>query len=161
MWFKKKNDKKKNIKVENVVYIIGASILGFMLFKLIKPKFIMQPPRPVSEGWTEFDIDELSHANVEPLLDPLSNKGEEMLTKVRGEAATLIKEAETYRERVVNMAKGDAARFNSIYEEYKKSPEITKKRMLIDKWDGKFPEYCDGSGGSGVVPYLPLPEVKK
>jgi modulator of FtsH protease HflK len=84
-----------------------------------------------------------------------------IIPEARGEAATLINEAEAYKQKVVNMAEGDVVRFNYIYEVYENAKDITKKRMLLDKWDGKFPEYCDGGGGSAAIPYLPLPELKK
>jgi len=52
--------------------------------------------------------------------------------EARGSADQLLSEAEAYSINVVNRAKGDAARFRSISDEYQKSPEITRSRVYIE-----------------------------
>jgi membrane protease subunit HflK len=50
----------------------------------------------------------------------------------QGKAEQMIKTAEAYKVDVVNRAKGDAARFTSLYEEFKKAPDITRKRLYFE-----------------------------
>lgn len=50
----------------------------------------------------------------------------------QGKAEQTVKMAEAYAVDVVNRAKGDAARFTSLYEEYRKAPDITKKRLYFE-----------------------------
>ena len=64
-------------------------------------------------------------------------------------------------------AKGEAARFVSVYDEYRKAPEVTRKRLFLETMEEVLGssekviiEQGQG-GGSGVVPYLPLPEIQK
>ena len=66
----------------------------------------------------------------------LINEGKEAynreIPKARGEADKIIQEAYGYQAERVNQAKGDVARFNAVYEEYRKSKDITKSRLYIE-----------------------------
>ena len=61
------------------------------------------------------------------------------------------------------------ARFNSIYEEYAKAKDVTRKRLFLEMMENVMANSnkvivegnTGGAGGGGVVPYLPLPEVQK
>lgn len=55
-----------------------------------------------------------------------------VLPQARGTASRLTEEAAAYKARVVETARGDAARFKSVYDEYKKAPEVTRDRLYID-----------------------------
>ena len=46
--------------------------------------------------------------------------------------------AEGYAAERVNMAKGDVARFNAVYDEYKRSPKVTKERIYLETMDEIF-----------------------
>lgn len=56
----------------------------------------------------------------------------EVLPKAGGQAARVMSEAEAYRQRVIAQAEGDASRFEKIVSEYRKAPEVTRKRMYIE-----------------------------
>ena len=64
------------------------------------------------------------------------NEGKEAYNKeiplVQGLAEQQIQIAEGYAIERVNKAKGDVARFMSVYEEYKKNPTITKQRLYLE-----------------------------
>ena len=66
----------------------------------------------------------------------LINEGKEEYNKeiprAQGEADRQIQVAEGYASERVNMAKGDVARFNAVYEEYKRSPKATKERIYLE-----------------------------
>jgi membrane protease subunit HflK len=77
----------------------------------------------------------------------------------------LTEEAEGYRARVVNDAQGEASRFLSVYAEYIKAPDVTRRRMYLETMEGVLGGMNkvildgvsgDAAGGQGVVPYLPL-----
>ncbi len=67
------------------------------------------------------------------------NEGKESynseIPKAQGEADRQIQIAEGYARERVNMAKGDIARFNSVYEEYKRSPKVTRERIYRETMD--------------------------
>ena len=61
-----------------------------------------------------------------------------MIPEAKGNADKLISEAEGYADAIVNKAKGDAARFTSVYLEYKRAPSITRKRLYIEAMEEIF-----------------------
>ena len=93
----------------------------------------------------------------------------DIVPRARGESQQLLQGAEAYRQEVVNRAQGDANRFNAVYDSYQVSKEVTTKRIYLETLEqilGNVNKVIidgdvSGSGGPGVVPYLPLPEVQK
>ena len=83
------------------------------------------------------------------------------------QGARLTEEAEAYRADAVNSAEGEAARFLSVYAEYVKAPEITRRRLYLETMErvygGMNKVILDGVGGGangqGVLPFLPLNEL--
>lgn len=88
-----------------------------------------------------------------------------LLGSARGQAAAIREDAAAYRDRVINEAEGQAARFVSVYNEYRNAPEVTRQRIFIEMMEdvlgGTEKVLLEGgAGGSGVIPYLPLPELR-
>jgi membrane protease subunit HflK len=50
----------------------------------------------------------------------------------RAQAATVLMEAESYKAKVMADAEGEASRFEQIYESYRKTPDITRRRMYLE-----------------------------
>ena len=87
----------------------------------------------------------------------------------RGAAAEMLEQAEGYRARVVAEASGQAARFESIYEQYDASDEaraIIRKRLYLETMERVFGGMNkiildqNEAGSGGVVPYLPLNQLQ-
>jgi membrane protease subunit HflK len=55
-----------------------------------------------------------------------------LLPQARGEAARIVQDAEGYRQQAVVIATGDAQRFNTVYQEYRKAPEVTRRRLYLE-----------------------------
>ena len=92
----------------------------------------------------------------------------QVLAEARGKAAQLVEEAEGYRAQVVNEAEGQASRFSAVLEEYQKAPEVTRKRLYLETLeqvlgdiDKIIVDDSVGGGGQGIVPYLPLNELRR
>ncbi len=89
-----------------------------------------------------------------------------LIPRAKGEADRILAAAQGYRDQTVAEATGQAARFIKIYDEYKKAPDITRQRMFIEMQErvlsGADKIILDNkSGGSGVVPFLPLDQLKR
>jgi len=88
-----------------------------------------------------------------------------IVPRAKGEAARMVQEALAYKEKVTKEAEGEAERFLSVYEAYKTGKEVTIERLYIERMQGVLQNsekvIIDNKGGSGVVPYLPLPELNK
>ena len=103
--------------------------------------------------------------------DRLRNEAEayanSIVPQARGQAERVLREAEAYKERLVEEAKGEAQRFVSVYETYAAAPEVTRRRMYLEAIGevyGKANKIIvdpaiSGTGGQGIVPYLPLNEL--
>jgi membrane protease subunit HflK len=75
-------------------------------------------------------------------MNRLINEGQqaynEEIPRTGGEADRLIRIAEGYAAERVNRARGDVARFNSVYNEYRRSPEVTRQRLYYEMIEEVF-----------------------
>lgn len=122
------------------------------------------PPREVIDSFREVQAAQQERDRLEKEADAYANR---VTAAARGESARLTEEAEGYRARVVNDAEGEASRFLSVYAEYVKAPEVTRRRMYLETMEdvlgGMNKVILDGvsgeGAGQGVVPYLPLNQL--
>lgn len=89
----------------------------------------------------------------------------DIVPKARGEAIQIIQQAEGYKESQVAKAKGDADRFTSIYSAYLGGPEVTRTRLYLETMEDVLKNaqkiiIDENASGSGVVPFMPLNELK-
>lgn len=75
-------------------------------------------------------------------MNRLINEGKEAynaeIPKVKGQADQLLEIAQGYATERVNIARGDVARFNAVLDEYRKAPEITRKRLYYEMMEAIF-----------------------
>ena len=125
------------------------------------------PPSEVIAAFREVQEAEQQRERLQSEADAYANR---VLAGARGEAAQLLEEAEGYRARVVNEAEGEASRFSAVLQEYAQAPEVTRKRLYLETMEQVLGDVdkiiVDGGvtggagGGQGVVPYLPLNELR-
>nr|WP_243846275.1 FtsH protease activity modulator HflK [Rhizomicrobium palustre] len=85
-----------------------------------------------------------------------------VIPEAKGAAAHIIQEAEGYKAQVVALATGEAQRFNAVYQEYKKAPEVTRRRIYIETMSqvmGSMNKVIVDDAAKGVMPYLQLPPM--
>jgi membrane protease subunit HflK len=123
------------------------------------------PPNEVINSFREVQAAEQKRDRLEREADAYSNR---VLAGARGEAAQTLEEAEGYRAQVVNEAEGEASRFSAVLAEYQKAPEVTRKRLYLETMEAVLGnvdkiilDQASGEGGQGVVPYLPLNELRR
>ena len=123
------------------------------------------PPPKVADAFDEVQRAEQDEDKFQEQANLYRNQS---LGQARGEAAQIREDAAAYKNRVVEEAKGEAQRFISVYNEYAKAPEVTRKRLFLETMEGVLGasqkvimESGGAGGGTGVVPYLPLPEISK
>jgi membrane protease subunit HflK len=84
-------------------------------------------------------------------MNRLINEGQqaynEEIPRSRGEADRLVQIAWGYDAERKNMAKGDVARFNSVYDEYRRSPEVTRQRLYYEMIEEVF----KGDEGTAII----------
>ena len=122
------------------------------------------PPLSVQDAFRDVQAAEQTRDTLEKQADAYFNT---KVAAARGDAAQMIAKANGYSAQVVNEAEGEASRFSAVLEEYKKAPEVTRKRLYLETMErvlGGVDKIIldDNAGGSqGVLPYLPLNELRK
>ena len=124
------------------------------------------PPPQVIDAFRDVQAAEQDRDTEEKRAEAYANQ---KLAGARGSVAQILQEAEGYRAQVVNEAKGEAARFESVYAEYVLAPEVTRKRLYLETMERVLgavdkiiiDSSIGGAGGQGVVPYLPLNELRR
>ena len=141
-------------------YDSGVDILRVNLDKA-------DPPGAVIDAFRDVQAAEQERDRLERQADAYANR---VLAGARGEAAQLLEEAEAYRAQVVNEAQGEASRFLAVLTEYQNAPAVTRKRLYLETMERVLgdvdkiiiDESISGTGsGQGVVPYLPLNELRR
>ncbi len=121
------------------------------------------PPREVIDSFREVQAAQQTRDTLQKQADAYANQ---VLAAARGKSAQLLEEAEGYRAQVVNQAEGEAARFIAVYNEYAKAPEVTRKRLYLETLERVFGRVNkiiideSAGGADGVVPYLPLDQLR-
>ncbi len=71
-------------------------------------------------------------------------------------------EARRYEQQVLAAAQGEAAAFNTLYEQYRLAPEVTRRRLYYETMEEVL-AHTDKTvvEAGGVQSYLPLPEMRR
>jgi len=120
------------------------------------------PPDQVIDAFRDVQA---ARADMERSKNEAQAYANDVIPRARGEAAKILQAAEAYQKEVVARAEGEASRFLSIYTEYSKAKKVTQERMYLETMEKVLADIdkviIDKNSSSGVVPYLPLPELKK
>jgi membrane protease subunit HflK len=103
-------------------YAMGVSIDQVQLKNI-------NPPRPVQESFNEVNQ---AQQEKEKLINEARRDYNKVIPLAEGEKDQRIREADGYRLKRINEAEGDAARFNALLAEYRKAPEVTRRRIYIE-----------------------------
>ena len=132
------------------LYGIGIDVQQLVLQDVnppnpVKPAFnevnqaIQEKERAINDAWAEY------------------NKA---VPKAKGEAEQAVRAAEGYSLERVNNAEGDAKRFDALYEEYRKAPAVTRKRMYLESMSQLMPKLGKkvilDDKARGILPLLQL-----
>jgi membrane protease subunit HflK len=122
----------------------------------------VDPPGQVIEAFRDVQA---ARADKERAVNEAQAYLNEVTSRAQGEAEQIVKDAEAYREEKIAQANGDSQRFLAVYEQYKQARDVTTRRMYLETMEdilgGMDKVLIDTSqGGSGVVPYLPLNELR-
>lgn len=122
----------------------------------------VDPPAQVLDAFRDVQA---ARADQERARNQAETYANTVIPRARGDAAKITQASEAYREQVVAEAEGDAQRFTSIYNEYRKARDVTRKRIYIETMQEVLGDtnklFLNGvDGGQGILPYLPLNELK-
>ena len=144
-------------KIQNVLdkYESGIKVTQLQLQKVDPPDQVIDSFRDVQRA----------RADKEKVINEGIAYKNDIIPRARGESEQIIQKAEAYKREVVARSEGDAQRFESVLKSYKNNEDVTKKRIYLETLEGIFQNatkvIIDTKQGSGVLPYLPLPEIRK
>ncbi len=123
----------------------------------------VDPPAPVIASFRDVAA---AGQDKERFIKEAQTYADQILPRAKGEADRIVAGAEGYRQQTEAEATGQASRYLNVYEEYKKSPDVTRQRLFLEMQErvlsGTDKIILDQKGnGQGVVPFLPLDQLQK
>lgn len=155
------------LKTEQQVHELMQKTLNEYRAGVIIQQVQMQKVDPPQQVINAFRDVQAARADQERAQNEAQTYANKVVPEARGEAARIVQRAEAEREKMVANAKGEAAQFVKLYDEYRKAPDVTRQRLFLESveriYGGMDKVILDQSqsGGSGVVPYLPLNELTR
>lgn len=148
---------------EAVQTVLASYNAGINIIRVTFDK--ADPPGEVIDAFREVQAARQERDRLERQADAYANR---VLAAARGEAAQVLEQAEAYRAEVVNNAEGEASRFLAVWQEYRNAPEVTRRRMYLETMERVLGDMnltildnVTGESGSGVLPYLPLEQMRR
>ncbi|MEE8294947.1 MAG: FtsH protease activity modulator HflK [Sphingomonadales bacterium] len=121
----------------------------------------VDPPAQVIDAFRDVQKAEADKESFQNQAQAYANS---IVPEARGNAVRMTQEAEAYKEQVIARATGEASRFLAVFQEYAKAKDVTKRRIYYETMEellaGMNKIIIDEGAGTGVVPYLPLPEIR-
>jgi membrane protease subunit HflK len=152
-------------KTEQAVQKLMQDVLDFYGAGVRIDQVQLQKVDPPAQVIDAFRDVQAARADQERLQNEAFSYANRIVPEARGEAERILQGARAYREQTVAEATGQTARFLKVYDEYKKAPEVTRKRMYLETMErvlgGTDKIIVDSKGGQGVVPILPLDQLQK
>src|SRR5471030_1799516 len=134
-------------------YGLGARVTQVQLQRVDPPQDVIGAFRDV----------QAARADKERNVNEANTYRNQVLPRANGEASAIIQRGEAYKAQTVATAKGDAQRFDQVYEQYSKAKDITAERLYIETMENVLrnaSKVMVDKSSQGVVPYLPLPELR-
>ena len=122
----------------------------------------VDPPAEVIDSFRDVQA---ALADRERLRNEAEAYRNDIIPRARGDAVRIQQEAEAYRQEIVARSQGDAARFLSVYHAFKSAQDVTLQRLYLETMEDVLKNSTkviidkSAEGGSGVLPYLPLPAL--
>ena len=115
------------------------------------------PPDPVKAAFNEVNE---SEQQKESLIFQAREQFNREVPRARGEAKKAIQEAEGYAIERINKARGETDRFLALLAEYRKAPNVTRRRIHLETLEEVLPRFDEtyilDETSDGLLPLLPL-----
>jgi membrane protease subunit HflK len=115
------------------------------------------PPDSVKPAFNEVNE---ARQDRERTINQAQEQANREIPKARGVAVRTVTEAEGYAVERVNRAQGEATRFNAVLDDYKKAPEVTRRRLYLEAMASMLPEakalYIVDSDQQAMLPMLSM-----
>ncbi len=156
----------------NEVITVGRSEISLKLQELMQKicreyslgvkveQVVLQDVNPPEQVKDAFNAVNEAEQEKETLINQAKAEYNKVIPKAAGQAKETIQMAEGYATERVNNAKGDVARFNALYGEYVKAPEVTRRRIYLETMGDVIPrlgqKIITDQNGNNVLPLLQM-----
>ena len=122
----------------------------------------INPPAPVQASFNEVNQ---AQQEKEKLINEARRDYNKVIPLAEGEKDQRIREADGYRLKRINEAEGDVARFSALLAEYRKAPEVTRRRIYIETLQEVLPDIQSkiiiDEQARSILPLLNLDQKKE
>jgi membrane protease subunit HflK len=144
------------IEVQNLIQeLVQEYELGITIEQVVLQD--INPPNPVKPS---FNAVNEAQQERETLINQAKADYNRVIPRARGEAEETIQRAEGYASERINRAEGEVSRFNDLYAEYIKAPEVTKRRIFLETMEEVIPnmgkKIITDESGNSVLPLLQM-----
>lgn len=129
-----KNEIQSVIK-ERIVQELNIHDIGIQLVNIT----IQDSEPPTAEVMDAFKAVETAKQGKETAINDANKYRNEKLPAAEAQVDQILQNAEATKEKRINEANGEVARFNAMYEEYIKNPAVTKQRMFYEAMEDILP----------------------
>jgi len=151
-------------EIESVVHVKLQELVNQYEMGVTVDQIVLQdvtPPEPVKPSWDEVNQ---AQQQQDRLVNEAQAEYNKIIPRAAGEAQQTILEAEGYALNRVNRARGDASRFVALYQEYRRAPEVTRRRLHLEAMQTILPQTGQrlllDEDAKGVLPLLSLDGAK-
>jgi len=117
----------------------------------------VNPPEAVKPSFNEVNQ---AQQEREKMINESRAEYNRVIPRARGEAEQTVQQAEGYATDRVNRARGDAEAFKAVLAAYRRSPEVTRRRIYLETMNAILPrikrKIIVDSSLKGVLPLLQL-----
>ncbi len=156
----------------NEVLTVGRTEIGGKLKELIQDlvndysmglkidQVVLQDVNPPDAVKAAFNAVNEAQQEKETLINNAKSEYNKVIPKASGQALETLQKAQGYATERVNRAEGEASRFNDLYFEFVKAPEVTKKRIYLETMSRVIPKLGNkiilDEEGNNVLPLLQM-----
>jgi membrane protease subunit HflK len=144
-----------NIVHQEIQKLCNEYSLGLKIEQVILQD--VNPPDPVKDA---FNAVNQAQQEKETLINQARSEYNKIIPRARGQAEETIQKAEGYATERVNNALGEATRFNALYREFIKAPDVTRKRIYLETMQNVIPrlgnKIITDEEGNNVLPLLQM-----
>lgn len=145
-----------SIEVQNLIQaLVQEYELGITIEQVVLQD--INPPNPVKPS---FNAVNEAQQERETLINQAKADYNRVIPRARGQAQETIQRAEGYASERINNAEGEVSRFNDLYAEYIKAPQVTKQRIFLETMEEVIPrmgkKIITDESGNNVLPLLQM-----
>ena len=147
-------------EVASKVHIILQDLSNEYSLGIKIDQVVLQDVNPPDAVKAAFNAVNQAQQERATLINEAESEYNKVIPKARGQAQETVQKAEGYAAERINNAQGEVSRFNDLYAEYIKAPEVTRTRIYLETMNKVLPKLgnkiiTDGKGNN-VLPLLQM-----